>query len=279
MGNIIGVVLASIGSLFVEVSSAIGKAKVTAHKEGIYTMAFLTYFWGFLWFGGIIAYKQTFLFSVASLPTFLIRVVLEIILTYITISAVVKAERSTFSFVRVLTMPLLLLVDVSLGYHISSRQIVGIAVVIATLLVLFFYHGLKHKGLGLSIMSATIAVVTISLYKYDIVHFNSVETEQFLIYAILLTLFFVASIRQNKENPVRLLSRLPYFKQSFSNGLATLVGSFAYVFIPASVVVSAQRSSSVLWALLSGNVYFGEKKIFVKILIATLLISGIILLV
>jgi len=63
--------------------------------------------------------KGSFGFSMASLPTFGARLLLEIILSTTTITAIAKSDRTTFTFLRTTTVPLLLLVDLALGYAVG----------------------------------------------------------------------------------------------------------------------------------------------------------------
>src|SRR3990167_6023762 len=98
----LGVVLAVIGSFFSEISSLIGKVEIKKKEEGIFMMAFLAFFLAPFWFLALIIYRGEFLFSMASLPTFIIRLVLEVFQVYITVLAISKSERSSFGFIRTL---------------------------------------------------------------------------------------------------------------------------------------------------------------------------------
>lgn len=273
-----GFILAALSSFVSEISTSIGKVEVLRRAESRYAMAFLTYFVAFFWFLGILLYQGGFQFTPASLPTFGARVVLEIILTYVSIRAIVESPRSTFGFIRTGTMPLLLLVDLLAGYSIGYVQIFGIGIIVSGLLLLFMNHGLEKRGAGYAVLSAVLAVGTISLYKYDISHFNSVATEQLLTIGILLIYFYIAAYYHSRENPLRLLLRPVFFAQSFGDGFAGVLGSFAYSFAPASLVIAVLRSSAVFFAMLMGNVYFHEKKFWLKTFVAGLFILGIIFL-
>ncbi|MBI2062798.1 MAG: hypothetical protein HYT61_00990 [Candidatus Yanofskybacteria bacterium] len=274
-----GLILISLGTFFEEIAGSIGKKKVREKKETIYAMAFLFLFWGTLWFLGVILYKQRFDFSLGSLPTFSVRLVLEVIQVYVSMKAIVLAERSTYGFIRTGTLPLLLIVDLALGYTIFPMQIVGISFIVLSLLVLSLNHGIQREGLGLVLYSTVGAVATISLFKYNIANFNSVEAEQFLMHLFLLIFFYFSAIRKHEQNPIKLLKERIFFGQSFAEGAGSVLVSFAYLFAPASIITSAKRSTSVFWAILFGNAYFHEKHIVVKIISFLFLVVGVILLV
>lgn len=275
-----GIILTAIGTFLEEISTLIGKAKVAARQESIYTMGFLqllgmVILWGTL----IVITPAQFIFSKASLPTFALRAILEIAQSHFTVVAIIKADRSTYGFLRTGTMPLLLLVDLILGYTIHLNQILGIGIIIVALIFLFINHGLNRKGLGPVLFSTINAVATISLFKYDITHFNSIPAEQLLTQIIVILYFLGAAIFIAKENPFAALKKPPLFIQSLTQGIAGIVDSFAYGLAPASIIMSARRSSSVVWSILSGNLYFHEKKLALKIGAVLIITIGIILLV
>ncbi|HEV8601096.1 MAG TPA: hypothetical protein VGQ87_00670, partial [Patescibacteria group bacterium] len=96
---------------------------------------------------------------------------------------------------------------------------------------------------------------------------------------ILLFFLTIASSYITNEHPFKMLGKKVFFAQSFAQGIGTIIESFAYLFAPASIIVSAKRSSSVLWATISGNLYFKERHILVKLSMFLLLTAGIILII
>lgn len=274
-----GIILVAIGTFFEEVSDSIGKIKVNLRQESPYTMAFLSLFWGTVLFAliGLIK-KSSFVFSLASWPTFTLRAILEIIQLYVSVFAIIKADRTTFSFIRTITIPLLLLVDLALGYKIGLIPVAGISLIVIALFIAFSNHGLKKQGLGFVIFSAVNAVITISLFKFDIAHFNSVVAEQLFMNLILLAFFSSLALIRAKENPFSFLTKPVFCWQSAAMGLGGVVESFAYNFGAASIMTAAKRSSAIFWSLLSGKAYFREKNFAFKIFIFSLLLAGLILL-
>lgn len=273
-----GVILVSIGSFFEEIFAVIGKKEVEKKEESINIMAFLLLLWSTVFFLVIIIYKGEFNFSLASLPTFIPRIFLEIIMLNVALRGVIQADRSTFSFIRTGTLPLLLAVDLALGYAIDDFQMIGIGIIALTLIILFINHGINKKGLKYVIWSTLVPVVTISLFKYNITHFNAVEAEQFLIHSVAIIYFYVAA-RMAGERPFHSLRNPILLKQSLYEGAGSVLISFAYLFAPASIITSAKRSSSVLWSVITGNVVFHEKHLALKIIVLVMLSVGIVLLV
>lgn len=274
-----GIFLAILATFFLEASTAIGKTEVSKKKESIYALGFLSLFWSCVWFLMIVIHKGGLVFSMASLPTFLARIGLEIIVAEISIRAIVKADRSSYGFIRIITIPAILIVDLLLGYSLDIKQFIGIGIILSSVLLVLSLRQIDKRGLGLVAVGSLLAAGTISLFKYNITHFNSVETEQFLAQGFLVLYFLVAILRAGSENPFRMLFKNPFAAQSLTHGLASVVASFAFVFAPASIIVTAERSSSILWAIISGNHFFHEKHLLHKIGIFAVISLGIYLLI
>lgn len=274
-----GIFLALTSSLFTEISTIIGKKEIENHTESVEAMGFLTYFWTMIWYLSIVLYKGGFVFSLASLPTFIVRTILEIILAHTVLYAVTRSDRSTFSFIRVGTIPLLLIIDLVLGYSFDIKKIIGIGCILFSLLFVFTRKEINKKGIGLLIITVFMAATTISLYKYNISHFNSVETEQFFITYILLIYFSSRIVIKDRVNPLRFLVHYPFSVQSMVRGIAGVCAGFAYQFAPASIITSVDRSGGIFWSIISGGVFFKERHIIIKFLVLMFLVTGIVLLI
>ena len=270
-----GVLLAALSSALGELSDSIGKQAVRTKISSIYTFGFLTAFAMTVVIITIGIFRHDFIFSLASLPTFIPRLLLEIAQTQISIMAIVKADRSDFGLIRTLTVPLLLIVDINLGYHVTAFQVFGIGCIVFAIAWLFYAEHSNAKGRWLIIASALNAVITISLYKYDISHFNSVEAEQSIISLVLMLYFFIRATQEKRENPVQFFRHPILLVQAMATGLSSAAGSYAIVFAPASVVTAALRASAVLFSLLSGKFYFQEKKFTLKIEIFCVIAVGL----
>src|SRR3989344_9678468 len=259
-----GIIITGIATFFDEIATAIGKYEVAERKESVYTMGFLNMFWGALIFFGIAFFiRKTFAFSLESLPTFGVRVMLELLQAHVAVLAVTMADRSTFSFIRTGTIPLLLAVDIILGYSITAGNIAGIIIIALGFLILFINHDIQKRGAWLTLFITVNSVATISLFKYDITHFNSIEAEQGLMTLILMFSFFRKRI---------------FLGQSLSSGVGGIINSFAYGFAPASIITAASRSFEIFWAIISGKKYFHEKSTATKFISMFFIVIGLFLL-
>lgn len=275
----LGIVLMGISQLFAEISTAIGKYEYEKKRESFYAFGFLNAFWATVFLLIIAFSRDAFVFSWESLPTFTLRAVLEIILMFVSLHAIIEADRSTFAFLRTLTIPVLLGVDLVLGYAISMTQMAGIALMLGAFIILSINRGLSRRGKLLTLFSALIPVATISLYKYNITHFNSVEAEQALQHVVMLFAILVAARFHTGENLLPLIFQRQHLAQSLSAGAGSVFLSYAYLFGPASVIMAAKRAFEVMGAILSGRTYFKEKRLTVKLVAFALVSAGVAMLV
>ena len=223
--------------------------------------------------------KSSFVFDFNSIPIMIVFIILEIFQVYVSLHATMEADRSTFGFLMIITIPLLLLVDIFLGYKISLMGVMGISVLIIGLIVLLINHGLNKKGLVYVLFTAINAVATISIYKYCITHYNSVEAQYIITLIFILIFLYIMSIVKYKENPLKYLYKRRLFFESFPRGVSGVIVSFAYLYAPASIITSGKRGFSILWSIISGNHYFHEKHLLLKIGSFILILVGLIMLV
>ena len=274
-----GIALAALSNFFQEISDSIGKYQLRRGAISTYSFGFLAFFFGTLILLGEGIAKSNLIFSPDSLPTFLPRLLLEILQAHVTVRAISLADRGDFGFVKTFTIPLLLIVDVALGYAVSPAQIAGMLMIAAAILALLYIKHDNLRGMQYLSISTVNAVATISLYKYDITHFNSVEAEQSLIGIGVMIYFFAAAIYVARENPFSFLRKSVFLGQSISGGLAHAITAFAYLYAPASVITTALRSFAVLFVLLSGKLYFRETNFAAKIFLFLIIVGGLVLII
>jgi hypothetical protein len=269
-----GVLLMSLASGFNETADSLGKYAVSQRRQNIYTMGFLSLFWTQIFLLATLAFGASFRFSLHSLPTFIPRLILEVILADLTLRAIVKADRSTFSLVRLTTVPLLLLFDLRLHYAVTAHQIAGILLIFLTLLV--FLSTTKHtaKGWFISLVTAVVASITLTLYKYDISHYNSVVAEQFIILFVIM----IYMLARNHIKPWGYLFKSYSGSQSFLSGIGSVLESFAYFYAPASVILTTKRAMAVFWSIIFGNRLFKEKQLVLKLAVLAVVTFALVLL-
>jgi hypothetical protein len=262
-----GILLMLSGTFFEELAVSAGKLGVRRHLESPFSFGFISSAMQLVLFATILFFRRGSLdFSWDSLPYLIARILLEMVLASLTLYAITRADRSTFGFIRTLTIPAVLVVDLSVGYAFGWLHVAGIILIVGALLFLFLNHGLRARGAGLSLASALLAAATISLFKYSITNYNSPEIDQSVASAVLLVYFYVMARLVYKENAIRTFLTGRGIFQSSLSAIASLAESYAFLFAPAAVIVAAKRAMSVFWSVLSGRSVFHERHLAVKLI-------------
>lgn len=170
------------------------------------------------------------------------------------------------------------MVDVFIGYTLSWHSIAGVTAITFGLLYLYMSDSLQKRGQVLVIISALLAVATTSLYKYNITFYNSVAAEQTIVLGGKMLALFLAAYLLKGMNPFLLFNSWRHVIQAVTTGAGGSIISYTYLFAPASVVISAKRSWTVLAAIISGQHYFKEKRVLQKITAFAIVTAGVILL-
>ena len=265
-------------TLFEEIGETIGKKAVKRRRENVYNLVFLAIFWTDIFLILSTFAGAKFHLSAASLPFLLMRVPVDITLNFVSAEAIIKADRSTVGFLRLLTIPLLLISDLTLGYHLTTWQITAVILIFLGLAAAFRRNAAGQKGAIWAVLTAVLAAVSATLFKWDISHYNSAAAEQIVIYTVVLTFFYIRS-RQMGTDPVRLLTKRVTGIQSIANGLGLAIETFAYQYAPASIIVTMKRSFAVMWSIIFGHHYFHEHKLRQKIAAGAVLLVGLVILV
>lgn len=220
---------------------------------------------------------EKFTYNLAGLPIFFARLIVDLIQCEIVYRSLFKADRTTFGFARILTIPLLLLVDIALGYSLTNAQYIGIGIISSALLAYFGVEHMKGKGVHFALISSVLSVLTVSLYKYDISHYNPIAISQFVMAIALMVIYGVRVALSKKDR--KLFAHLKEHKMLslvfISQAIASTLISYAYSLAPASLVLAISRASAVVWSLLSGTFYFHEKKVLRKVFICAVLVFGL----
>lgn len=134
-----GILLAMTATLSGELGQSLSKRFVAERKQSPIAMGFINMVSGtvllLLLFLLVPAdtfigrYTSDFRFSFEPVPLtlFCVRVVLELCILHTVIIGLQKATRATFAFLRMLTIPFLVMADLALGFSVTTLEILGIA--------------------------------------------------------------------------------------------------------------------------------------------------------
>src|SRR3989344_1755548 len=126
----LGIILAAVSDAFGECFASTVKRGVRRGAESLYSFGFLTFFFAAAFFLAEGLLRSDFVFVQESLPTFVPRLFLEVLQAHMMLRAVVLSDRGDFGFVKTLTIPILLGIDLALGYAIGPMQMLGMALVL-----------------------------------------------------------------------------------------------------------------------------------------------------
>jgi len=217
-----------------------------------------------------------------SIPLLILRLVLEITQSYVTLLAIKHSDRSTFSIIRILTIPLLVIADILLGYQFSINSYIWIWIILLSF-ILFNTNTktINFKWWYLVLFTAINAVLTISLFKYSISHYwNSIEIDQFIMSLGILVFFIFYNYKKNKFCALKLLKKEKIFIfQWLCIGIASLLISYSYLYLNASEATAAKRALEMFWAIIAWFILFKEKHIIKKLLFAFMIILWLIIMV
>ncbi|MCC6563771.1 hypothetical protein IT087_02665 [Candidatus Uhrbacteria bacterium] len=268
-----------VATFFAEIGGSVGKYAVNHKFESIYSLGFLNVFWSVIVMGGTLALRpELWSFSLASLPTLGLRIILECFQAYVSLKAVQAASRSAFAIVRSATIPLVLLADVFLGQLPDMWQLVGVAIVVGTLVAMGMLGDIERKGLGYLWVSTINSAFTLILFKYNTLNFNSVLAEQVAV-SIPLLIFLYIGAKRLGESPMALMRKRPIVLiPCVMSGMNGLLESFAFAWLPLSIATTMNRALSAVWGVLFGKKYFHEVHVAAKFIAIGFIIVGFALL-
>lgn len=262
-------------TFLLEVANSIGKQSANRQMLSVYAFAFLSLFWALLFLLLTSILGAEFKFSLESIPTLLIRILLECAVAYVSTQAIIKSDRSTNGFLGALSIPLLLVIDSQLGYSFSQAQYLGFALVIISVVLLFIKGGNSKQGVGWTVAAIILGVATASLYKYNITHFNSVVAEQIIVLSSVLVFFALMTYISEKRLPLHFLLNRKQGAQSLSAGLSVAIESFAFMYAPATIVIAVKRGLSIVWSIVFGQRMFQEQNLGVKAVACVICMCGL----
>jgi hypothetical protein len=275
----IGILLQGIATFFQEISGSLGKWMVACREEGFYSLGFQTSVLSLVFFVGYVVLDLTrWHLDPRTYPTLALLCVMEMAQGWATMKATVIAERSTFNFIRVGTMPFALGIDLMLGQFISVPQIIGITVIMLALAVLFAGHGIAKAGRWLLVFTALNSAVTLSIYKWHITNYNSVPAEQIILGVTQTAFFFWGAWHFCHENALKLMAKPHALIQSLAYSAGNVIQSYSYLYAPTSIIITANRSFSALWAIVAGRRVFHEKALKLRLVVLGLIVVGLVLL-
>jgi len=217
-----------------------------------------------------------------SIPLLWIRLILEILQSYFTIIAIKHCDRSTFSFIRILTIPLLVIVDIILWYQFTTYSLIWIWIILFSFLV----FNIKLKTINFTwwyfvLFTSVNAVFTLSLFKYSISYYwNSLEIDQFIMLLWIFIFFIIYNYKKHKSCALKLIVEEKIFLlQWLTIWILSLLIGYSYLYLNASEARAITRAWEMFWATIAWTLFFKEKNIIKKLFFALCIIIWLIIMI
>lgn len=274
-----------IWTFFAEINSSISKHKLKKH-DILKLWVISSFFWMmvflWLWIYKFLSSDLTLNFNPDSIPLLSLRVFLEIVQSYFTILAIKHADRSTFSIIRIITIPLLVIADILLWYTFTNYSLIWILIILLS----FIIFNTKIKTINLKwgyyvLFTAVNAVFTLSLFKYSITTYgNSVEVDQFIVILSTLLFFIAHNHIKKQECAIKLLIKEKIFLLLWITiWISMIVLSYSYLYLNTSEATAIKRAGEMLWSILFWFYYWKEDNFIKKLLFATCIIIWLVLMI
>ena len=270
LGMTTGIIILVVGCFFLEQSTVLKKKlgkEIDIHQISFLTMLTTTIFAGIVLF---LQNDRTFTRTLLSFFLLIFQILAGVIFTEITNKAIHHADRSTFSVMSTIAIPLLLVSDIFLGYEVSLRQIIGVVILVAMLSYTIFKGDFSMKGMKYVVISNLISIGTIMAFKYSTVHFASTELMNFYNAGCMSILFFIIVCRTKGLRGVKNVFKRKYFWFASLYGVGSILSAAAYKYMIASMVVALKRFLSMMFGVITGKLYFHETNTSKKLTIASL---------
>jgi small-conductance mechanosensitive channel len=186
-----GILLLCIGCFFLEQSTVIKKRH--GSEINIHQISFLTLLAVMIFSGIAVRFSgdRTFTWTLTSFFLLVFQIFAGVLFNEFCNKAIHHADRSTFSVMSTMTIPLLLVFDLLLGYTVTWWQICGVILLTFMLGYAFFRGRFSMKGMKYIITANIISLATVIAFKYATTHYASTELMNFYNAGGMSILFFI----------------------------------------------------------------------------------------
>ena len=272
-----GIIILMIWCFFLEQSTVLKKKlgkEIDIHQISFLTMITTTVFSGIVLF---LKHDRTFSWTLLSFFLLVFQVLAGVLFTEISNKAIHHADRSTFSVMSTIAIPLLLVSDIFLGYDVSFRQIIGVGILVIMLSYTLFKGDFSMKGIKYVIISNLISIGTVMAFKYSTVHFASTELMNFYNAGCMSVLFFIIISRTKGLRGVKNVFKWKYLWFASLYGLGSVLCAAAYKYMIASMVIAFKRFLSMIFGVITGKLFFHETNTSKKLSVASLVGIGVLI--
>jgi len=270
-----GILLLLFGCFFLEQSS-VSKKKLGAEID-INQISLLTMISIAICSGIVLCIRSDWHYDL-TLVSFLLlifQILGAVIFSFLSNKAIHHADRSTFSVMSTMSIPLLLCSDIIFGYGVTIWQIVGVVILVVMLSYAIFKGGFSTKGMKYILASNLVSLGTIIAFKYSTSHFGSTELVNFYNASFAGMLFFIIVSRTKGWKGIKNTFKSKYLGFAVLYGIGGVLSAAAYKYMIASMVIALKRFFAMMFGVITGKFFFHEKNVMKKFSIACVVGLGI----
>jgi hypothetical protein len=223
----------------------------------------------------LLARDRAFTRTLTSFLLFIFQVLAGVFFQEFTNKAIHHADRSTFSVMSTMSIPLLLISDIVLGYEVSRWQIIGVVVLVLTLGITIFRGDFSLKGIKYIVISNLISMGTIIAFKYSTTHYTSTEMMNLLNSGFMTFLFSIIVSRTKGWKGIKECLKPKYIGFASLYGIGGVLCAAAYKYMIASMVITLKRFFAMMFGVITGKLYFHEDHILRKLSVASVIGVGV----
>lgn len=266
-----------LGAFFVEQSTSM-KKKLKDELDH-YQLSLLTVMAMALFsvFSVVIAWNMGVTLSVMSVSLFVSQIFLSLFYYPILNKAIHQAERSTFSILGCMTLPILLVSDIMLGYGVNAYKILGIIVISVVVVYILATKTLSLRWCKDIVLANWIYMLMMIAFKYSTYHFASTEMVNLLITLPTALLFIPIVLKKRWKNWLKQTFSPKYFWIAGLYGVGWVLIAESYKTLIASSVMLFKQFFAMIFGLITGKLLFHEWRLYKKIIFVVSLGVGIVL--
>ncbi|MDR0607196.1 MAG: hypothetical protein LBG52_02330 [Candidatus Peribacteria bacterium] len=270
-----GIFILFFGCFFLEQSSVLKKklgAEIDIHQISLLMMLVTMIFSGIII---TISNDWTFTRTLGSFFLVVFQILAGVIFSELSNKAIHQSDRSTFSVMSTISIPLLLISDIVLGYNVSRRQIAGVIILVIMLSYTVIKGDFSKKGLKYIISSNLIAIGTTVAFKYATTYYASTELMNFYNAGGMSLLFFIIVGKTKGRHGIAQILRPKYLGFASLYAVGSVLCAAAYKYMIASMVIALKRCFSMMFGILTGKLFFHEENTTKKLSVASIIGLGV----
>ena len=222
-------------------------------------------------------WKWNFDITLISIILTIIYLSTSLLYYYFLTNAINKSDRSTMSLLSVLIIPMLLITDILLWYNVNMYHIIGVIFMLIIIIYSSWNGSINTKWIFWIIWLQLILTIWVTIYKYMITYYSSVEAISIIDAFITMVFFLWVIVIKLWFNWVKQCFEYNNIKIWINSSIWEIIALFSYLFWPASIVTAIRQIFRMFWWIVFGKYLFNEENFWKKIWNLAVLSIGVVI--